>query len=257
MNQPQPITQEELQGLPRWARVAMAARCVRLIQPLFREFWPNAPRDGVTVVNKATTLAERSAAARTPQAGLAETVAEAERCARAAAGVAQIRQPGGPPYPIPRADSVRWAAVHGAAAAGRAALDGTPESAFEAVRFADMAARDARAMDITARIRRDFECLHEAAVREGWTDDTAVGPGIFGPGLANGKGRLRRELETYARELPKLLEREGEFVLIHGDSIEGIWPTHEQASQAGFRRFGLEPFLVHRIQAVERPVRLG
>jgi len=40
-------TQEELGNLPRWARVAFAARCAARVQPLFLEYWPDAPREHV------------------------------------------------------------------------------------------------------------------------------------------------------------------------------------------------------------------
>jgi hypothetical protein len=62
---------------------------------------------------------------------------------------------------------------------------------------------------------------------------------------------LEKELETYRRELPKLLASEGKFVLIHGGDVDGVWETYEDALQAAYGKFGLEPFLVKRIEAVE------
>jgi hypothetical protein len=64
---------------------------------------------------------------------------------------------------------------------------------------------------------------------------------------------LDREMETYQRELPRLLEegREGQFVLIHGDQVDSCWETDEQAYEAGCQRFGLAPFLVQRVQRTE------
>lgn len=64
---------------------------------------------------------------------------------------------------------------------------------------------------------------------------------------------LDREMETYRRELPRLLADEGKYVLIHGDDVAGIFATDEEAVEAGDERFGLEPFLVHRIARVEVP----
>jgi hypothetical protein len=43
----------------------------------------------------------------------------------------------------------------------------------------------------------------------------------------------------------------GKFVLIHGDSVAGIWETYPDAIQEGYRLFGLEPFMVKQIQAAE------
>jgi hypothetical protein len=62
---------------------------------------------------------------------------------------------------------------------------------------------------------------------------------------------LEKELETYHRELPNMLTNEGKYVLIHEDDVAGFWDTYEDALQAGYERFGLKPFLVKRVQAVE------
>ena len=64
---------------------------------------------------------------------------------------------------------------------------------------------------------------------------------------------LEREMETYRRELPKLREHAGKFVLIHGDEVAGIWDTFADAVQVGDDRFGLEPFMVHEIVSEEHP----
>jgi hypothetical protein len=62
------------------------------------------------------------------------------------------------------------------------------------------------------------------------------------------------ELETYRRELPNLLGHEGKFVLIQGDRVESVHDTEEDALRAGYDRFGLAPFFVKEIRAVEKPV---
>ncbi len=61
-DEPRLPTREELQGLPRWARVAFAARCARRVQPLFKLLWPEAPRKHIAAVDRAITLAELLAA---------------------------------------------------------------------------------------------------------------------------------------------------------------------------------------------------
>jgi hypothetical protein len=63
---------------------------------------------------------------------------------------------------------------------------------------------------------------------------------------------LDQELQTYRKALPKLLPQEGKFALVHGTEIAGTYGTYEDALQAGYDRFGLEPFLVKQVQAVER-----
>ncbi len=63
---------------------------------------------------------------------------------------------------------------------------------------------------------------------------------------------LEKELETYQRELPKLIAQEGKYVLIHGGTVAGPWDTYEDALKAGYANFSLKPFLVKKIQALEQ-----
>ena len=58
-------------------------------------------------------------------------------------------------------------------------------------------------------------------------------------------------METYNARRDELLPREGEFVVIKGDRIAGIWQTYEDALKAGYNEFKLEPFMVKQILAVE------
>ena len=62
---------------------------------------------------------------------------------------------------------------------------------------------------------------------------------------------LARELETYREKLPELLQHEGKYVVIFGTSVVDIFATYEDALRHGYRRFGLEPFLVRQIHATE------
>lgn len=62
---------------------------------------------------------------------------------------------------------------------------------------------------------------------------------------------LERELMTYRAHLPELLAHEGKWAVVHGDRIAGICPTFEAALEAGYGEFGLTPFLVKQIHAVE------
>jgi len=76
----------------------------------------------------------------------------------------------------------------------------------------------------------------------------------------NGKGllALARELATFESNLPALLEKDaGRFVLIHGDQVVGAWDIWADAVAEGYRRFNLEPFLVQRIDAEEKPLFLS
>ena len=63
------------------------------------------------------------------------------------------------------------------------------------------------------------------------------------------------ERRTYQRELPRLLAAAGQFVVIRGDDVIGIFPTHDAALDAGYAYCGLVPLLVRQIQEHERPIR--
>lgn len=68
---------------------------------------------------------------------------------------------------------------------------------------------------------------------------------------------LEKELETFRRELPRLLAdpaNQGKYVLIKGETVAGIYPTMDEAVDAGYARFGLPPFLAKLIVEHEKPV---
>lgn len=64
--------------------------------------------------------------------------------------------------------------------------------------------------------------------------------------------QLERELATYREKLPELVQHEGKYVLIHGDTVTDIFATYQDALRQGYRQFGLEPFLVKQIMSTER-----
>ena len=63
---------------------------------------------------------------------------------------------------------------------------------------------------------------------------------------------LEAERITYERELPRLLDHAGQFVLIGGTSVLGVFDAYDAAMAAGYARFGVRPFLVHQIERDER-----
>jgi hypothetical protein len=68
---------------------------------------------------------------------------------------------------------------------------------------------------------------------------------------------LERELRAFYQALPGLLRdpaNRGKFALVHGDAVDSLWPTQEQGLDEGYRRFGLEPFLVQPVTEYEPPV---
>jgi hypothetical protein len=62
---------------------------------------------------------------------------------------------------------------------------------------------------------------------------------------------LEKELETYKNKLPELLAEEGKFVLIKGDEVAGTYAAYEDALKEGYKRYGLNSFLVKQIRADE------
>ncbi len=67
---------------------------------------------------------------------------------------------------------------------------------------------------------------------------------------------LDRELETFARELPGLLAdpaNRGQFALVGGDLLVGVYPSFDAALEVGYERFGLGPFLVKEVTDHEVP----
>jgi hypothetical protein len=70
-----------------------------------------------------------------------------------------------------------------------------------------------------------------------------------GGGAGGGPMALEREIATYRRELPRLLQegQGGRWALIKGGDLVSIWDTQRDAIQAGRERFGLEPILVKHI----------
>ena len=64
---------------------------------------------------------------------------------------------------------------------------------------------------------------------------------------------LETELETFRSKLQELkTEHEGKFVLIHGDEVVEVFTSYEDAIKAGYSKFGLSPFLVKQIHAMEQ-----
>lgn len=68
---------------------------------------------------------------------------------------------------------------------------------------------------------------------------------------------LAEELRTYEAHLPAWADREGQFVLIRGREILGLFPRHEQALEAGYDQVGSGPFLVKQVLAHEPIYQLG
>jgi hypothetical protein len=62
---------------------------------------------------------------------------------------------------------------------------------------------------------------------------------------------LEKELATYQAKLPELKQHEGKFVLIQDDKVIDLFASYDDALKQGYKQFGLQPFLVKQIHAVE------
>jgi hypothetical protein len=87
-----------------------------------------------------------------------------------------------------------------------------------------------------------------AVSNERVVDWTTFDPSTLDTG---GDDSLQAELITYKKKLPELLQHEGEFVLIKGDTIVGYFPTLRAALNAGAEKFREEPTFVKKIVRTE------
>ena len=243
------LSKEDLRGLPRLARVAFAAKCGRRVQDLLRVFMPSLQDQVFQAFERALTLAEQVGAGMWVADGLAEAAEEARKHASGLMGMAPVRSPATPPAPVPAANIVAYevgnavtAAVRTAEAALRKDEEAAANAAFDAYEHADSAARSASSSGLGTVMQYDFQILRQATDRGQLNDDSAVLPEFAG---------FEKELETYRREFPKLLPQEGRFVAIRDQQLVGPLATYEDAVQAAYERFGLQPFLVKRIEDVE------
>ena len=164
-------TPEELEVLPRLARIAYAARAARRVQPLYVKFWPEAPAQHVEAVDRAIAVAESTAEGNNNHA-----------CVGGVAGHAAYAADAG-------ARAVGRAAYAPANAAAYAAADVPAGAAAAAVEAAAYAARDT----IASCIRHDFDLLSTFSKLGKWTDKTPVSVAILGPLWPDGEPEWWRE----------------------------------------------------------------
>ncbi|HEY7425769.1 MAG TPA: ATP-binding protein, partial [Gemmataceae bacterium] len=168
------ITEADLAKLPRWARVAFAARCARRLQRLLTEIAPNIPSDEMDGIDHAVTLAEQSAAEGRVLEGVGEAATAALQRAhdKIASKWMQEEEDGGEPP----ADTLRSVIGEAAAAAAQAATQGDSRAAFEAYTRATDAAYLLASPVLLNGMRRDFLHLEILAGKQNWTDETSVPP---------------------------------------------------------------------------------
>lgn len=163
----------EIARLPRWARVAFAARCARRMLPLMNGGWAGDTRRLLRAsLDEVVGVTERAAAAAAIEAGV-----EMSAVADVYAGYSHAHTAY---YAARAADYAARAADN----ADHTAADGTVRyatgAAAKAHAYANLAAAD-HAAEIVRCITRDFQTLCAAADAGAWTDSTPVPPAVFGP----------------------------------------------------------------------------
>ncbi len=65
--------------------------------------------------------------------------------------------------------------------------------------------------------------------------------------------RALRDLETYRRQLPRLLQEghAGKYALIKDDQVLSIWDTVGDVLQAAGERFGTDPVATYKINPLD------
>lgn len=151
-------TEDEIAKLPRWARVAFAARCARRVFPLYLAYWPEG---------------------RTHQELEARTLAECEESAREAKIRYSKRVAFGTVFqgmhPLSAVASTAVADAFGVLLAS----GGDPPDVVRTVKNVHSGLADA--IDLTVFMRRDFDQLFQSSASSGWTDNSPVPPEVFGP----------------------------------------------------------------------------
>lgn len=193
-------SEEEVATLPRWARVAFAARCARRVTVILSSTVPATPPQYIEAATSELRWAEHEASSGGEEMPLQRHFNQAAHDAFVGDYDEQIRfvvKYGG------QTQSAGRAAYAAALGVARATI--INETAQLAVRAAELNS------DITPFIRRDFDHLSRLAEWQKWGDDTPVPPEVFGPLWPEGppKGwppvthvpqRAELVIEAFARE---------------------------------------------------------
>ncbi len=110
--------------------------------------------------------------------------------------------------------------------------------------------------------RDDAKKVDRAGQRRGGSQDAPFASPIrnsrtFDPSKVVGDRTLIEELTTYRDHLDELLKRKGDYVLIKGQRIIGIFADRQEAIEKAYDLFAEEPALVKQIVERERIHSLG
>ena len=64
---------------------------------------------------------------------------------------------------------------------------------------------------------------------------------------------LRRDMAAFSTNVEEWLRSHpGQYVLIHDGQLVDFFPDHDQALEIGYREFRREPFLVRKVEPLQR-----
>jgi hypothetical protein len=171
--------QDEIQALPRWARLAFAARCVRRARRLLQ-----GAEESVRVIDRAIGLVEQAARKGQADEQLADAAAAAYTLALNAVEFGDRGEKAEEDDALIVTCTVAHAAAFAAEAATIAAAKMAAYLAAQSVDFAlqaHLVAGEELMADAMAVMRADLEQLQEAVASEGWGNLMPVSPDFFGP----------------------------------------------------------------------------
>ena len=172
----------EMRAIPRWARVALAARTLRRVQPLLLVSWPKATRKLQRGVEWAIAEGESAATQGRPTPDLKD----AGMAAMNVIGVAARANAVMAYYLVSAASRVSFSAQQLSASGAQVALE---QARWAVYHFEEDHDAPGAEMATIEAIWNDFQQLKEASKREKWTDLTTVTPYFFGPMWPNGLPR--------------------------------------------------------------------
>ena len=194
----------ELLRLPRWAVVAFAVRCARMVEPLFSKEWSQAPKRHTDALSQMLDIAERTAATAHPQLLFSETTPfyKAGLSAALDAGRANAYSAVGAARAAQTAFAAAIVATCNPPDAARPILGGYPDEVIESGKKPGYYGLCAYAADyavyaqplIDVYFREEIKRLRSAALQHGWNDDTAVSADFFQefPGVGNPRTKRSR-----------------------------------------------------------------
>ncbi len=168
-------TASDLQHLPRWAKLAFAVRCVRLVQSIVEHEWPSAPEKYMEAWWGALSVAEAIATDGGQSQSYAANAGNAAKAFYAAKAAAHASKK------ATNRDGLFHAMMAGAYSAKAAAhyaqeaqdISAVVQSAYKAAVAYSLGEK------FSQTIWQDYQTLHDATQAEEWSNNTPVSQAIF------------------------------------------------------------------------------